>query len=49
MKNQKIYVAGHFGMVGCVIVRQLLAQDVLEKFIAYQTYDELNLTNQSAV
>jgi GDP-L-fucose synthase len=49
MSIEKIYIAGHRGMVGSAIVRQLLAQGVEENQIVTRTHDELNLTNQLAV
>jgi len=45
----KIYVAGHRGMVGSAIVRQLLAQGQPTEHIVTRTHSELNLTNQAAV
>jgi GDP-L-fucose synthase len=45
--NQKIYVAGHRGMVGSAIVRTLKAQGY--KNIIGKTHVELDLTNQAAV
>lgn len=45
--NQKIYVAGHRGMVGSAIVRNLQAQGYSN--IVTRTHAELELTNQSAV
>ena len=45
----KIYVAGHRGMVGSAIVRQLLAQGVAQSRIIARTHAELDLTNQLAV
>jgi len=45
--NQKIYVAGHRGMVGSAIVRNLLAQGYTN--IVTRTHAELDLTNQQAV
>ena len=45
----KIYVAGHRGMVGSAIVRQLLAQGVPQSCIVTRTHAELDLTNQQAV
>jgi GDP-L-fucose synthase len=45
----KIFVAGHRGMVGSAIVRQLLAQGHPAKRIATRTHAELDLTNQDAV
>lgn len=48
MANQKkIYVAGHRGMVGSAIVRQLQAQGFSN--IVTRTHAELDLTNQTAV
>ena len=49
MTNQKIYVAGHRGMVGSAIVRKLLAQGVAQTSIVTRTHAELDLTNQLAV
>jgi GDP-L-fucose synthase len=49
MTNPKIYVAGHRGMVGSAIVRQLLAQGVSQRYIVTRTHAELDLTNQLAV
>jgi GDP-L-fucose synthase len=45
----KIYVAGHRGMVGSAIVRQLLAQGHPADRIVTRTHAELDLTNQAAV
>lgn len=45
--NQKIYVAGHRGMVGSAIVRQLKAKGYNN--IVTRTHAELDLTNQAAV
>ena len=45
--NQKIYVAGHRGMVGSAIVRVLEAQGY--KNIITRTHAELDLTNQAEV
>ncbi|WP_128113134.1 GDP-L-fucose synthase [Polynucleobacter necessarius] len=45
--NQKIYVAGHRGMVGSAIVRNLKAQGY--KNIIERTHAQLDLTNQAAV
>ena len=47
--QQKIYVAGHRGMVGSAIVRHLLAQGVAQGQIVTRTHAELDLTNQAAV
>jgi len=45
--NQKIYVAGHRGMVGSAIVRNLQSQGFNN--IVTRTHAELDLTNQAAV
>jgi GDP-L-fucose synthase len=45
----KIYVAGHRGMVGSAIVRQLLAQGYPADRIVIRTHAELDLTDQAAV
>jgi len=45
--NQKIYVAGHRGMVGSAIVRQLQAAGCTN--IVTRTHGELDLTNQALV
>jgi GDP-L-fucose synthase len=45
----KIYIAGHRGMVGSAIVRQLLAQGHPPERIVTRTHSELDLTNQAAV
>ena len=45
--NQKIYVAGHRGMVGSAIVRTLKAQGYTN--VLGKTHAELDLTNQAAV
>ena len=47
--HPKIYVAGHRGMVGSAIVRQLLAQGHPAERIVTRTHAELDLTNQAAV
>ena len=46
-KNAKIYVAGHRGMVGSAIVRQLEAQGYTN--LVFRTSKELDLRNQAAV
>jgi GDP-L-fucose synthase len=46
---EKIYVAGHRGMVGSAIVRTLLAQGVPQSSIVTRTHAELDLCNQAAV
>jgi GDP-L-fucose synthase len=48
-QHPKIYVAGHRGMVGSAIVRQLLAQGQPAERIVTRTHPELDLTNQAAV
>ena len=45
----KIYVAGHRGMVGSAIVRQLIAQGHQPTQIVGRTHAELDLTDQAAV
>ena len=46
-KNAKIYVAGHRGMVGSAIVRQLQGNGYTN--IVTRTHDELDLVNQRSV
>ena len=46
-KNSKIYVAGHRGMVGSAIVRELERQGYTN--IITRTHAELELKNQAAV
>ena len=46
-KQAKIYVAGHRGLVGSALMRQLAAQDY--KNIVTRAHAELDLTNQVAV
>jgi GDP-L-fucose synthase len=46
-KNTKIYIAGHRGMVGSAIIRQLQAKDFNN--LITKTHAELDLTNQQAV
>ncbi|MDO9439142.1 GDP-L-fucose synthase [Hydrogenophaga sp.] len=46
---ETIYVAGHRGMVGSAIVRQLLAAGHPESHIVTRTRAELDLTDQAAV
>ena len=48
-QHPKIYVAGHRGMVGSAIVRQLLAECHPIERIVTRTHAELDLTNQAAV
>jgi GDP-L-fucose synthase len=45
----RIYVAGHRGMVGSAIVRQLLAQGHAPQQLITRTHAELDLTDQAAV
>jgi GDP-L-fucose synthase len=47
--DSKIYVAGHRGMVGSAIVRQLLAAGHPAELIITRTHAELDLTDQAAV
>lgn len=47
--DDKIFVAGHRGMVGSAIVRRLLAQGVDPDRLVTRTREELELTNQAAV
>jgi GDP-L-fucose synthase len=49
MSVERIYIAGHSGMVGSAIVRQLLAQGIDQSQIVTRTHAELELTNQLAV
>ncbi len=46
---ETIYVAGHRGMVGSAIVRQLRAAGHPDSHIVTRTHNELNLTDQAAV
>ncbi len=46
-KNAKIYIAGHRGLVGSAIIRQLMAQGYSN--IVTRTHAELDLTNQQLV
>ena len=45
----KIYVAGHQGMAGSALVRNLLAQGLASDNLITRTRQELDLTNQRAV
>ena len=47
--SPQIYVAGHRGMVGSAIVRQLLAAGHPAAHIVSRTHAQLDLTNQAAV
>lgn len=46
-KDAKIYVAGHRGLVGSALMRQLKAQNYCN--VVTRTHPELDLTNQQAV
>lgn len=46
-KDSKIYVAGHRGLVGSAIVRNLQSKGYTN--IITRTHKELDLTNQEAV
>jgi GDP-L-fucose synthase len=48
-QSEKIYVAGHRGMVGSAIVRTLFEQGVLPSQIVTRTHAELDLIDQRAV
>jgi len=48
-QTDKIFVAGHRGMVGSAIVRTLLAQGIDGNQIVTRTHAELDLTDQHAV
>ena len=47
--NNKIYVAGHNGMVGSAIVRQLQTKESGNKQLITCNHKELDLTNQQKV
>jgi GDP-L-fucose synthase len=47
--TKRIFVAGHRGMVGSAIVRQLLQSGVSPESLVLKTHAELDLTNQAAV
>ena len=49
MKTEKVFVAGHNGMVGSAIVRVLSAQGVAPQQIVTRSRKELDLCNQQAV
>lgn len=49
MSPERIYVAGHHGMVGSAIVRTLLAQGKPQRDIITRTHSELDLCNQAGV
>jgi len=46
-KNSKIYIAGHRGLVGSAIVKNLESKGYSN--LVYRTHNELDLTNQQAV
>lgn len=46
-KNSKIYIAGHRGLVGSAILKNL--QEKGYRNLVYKTHQELDLTNQKAV
>ncbi len=46
-KNTKIYIAGHHGMVGSAIVKQLTAAGYQN--LVVRTHAQLDLTDQTAV
>lgn len=46
-KNSKIYIAGHRGLVGSAIVKNLQSRGYTN--LVYRTHKELDLTNQNAV
>ena len=46
-KNSKIYIAGHRGLVGSAIVKNLESKGYTN--LVYKTHKELDLTNQKAV
>ena len=47
--NEKIYIAGHMGMVGSAILRKLLSNGVNNNDIIYLESSQLDLTNQLEV
>jgi GDP-L-fucose synthase len=47
--QQKIYIAGHRGMVGSAIVRHLLNQGLAQSRLITRTHAELDLTHQADV
>ena len=47
--NPKIFVAGHRGMVGAAIVRQLIDLGHTSGQLVFKTHAELDLCNQAAV
>ena len=49
MTAAKIFIAGHRGMVGSAILKQLIAQGHAEENLVTRTHAELDLTEQTAV
>jgi GDP-L-fucose synthase len=49
MQQTKIFVAGHRGMVGSAIVRNLLGTGITPESLLLRTHQELDLTDQVAV
>lgn len=49
MMNSKIFIAGHKGMVGSAILRQLLVSGHKSEDLIVKTHQELDLLNQEAV
>ena len=49
LHDSRIYVAGHRGMVGSAIVRQLKALGATDSNLITRTHAELDLTDQAAV
>ncbi|HRY37048.1 MAG TPA: NAD-dependent epimerase/dehydratase family protein, partial [Candidatus Magasanikbacteria bacterium] len=45
-KNSKIYIAGHTGLVGSALIRNLQSQGYNN--LIYKTFEELDLTDQQA-
>ncbi|MCX6179197.1 MAG: GDP-L-fucose synthase, partial [Chlorobiales bacterium] len=47
--QQRIYIAGHQGMVGSALLRQLQAKNTITQHFILRTHSELDLTDQGAV
>ncbi|MEI6640230.1 MAG: NAD-dependent epimerase/dehydratase family protein, partial [Chlorobium sp.] len=45
----KIYIAGHRGMAGSAILRNLQAKGLCSQDVVVRTHHELDLTSQAAV